>query len=141
MRMGAMLGDIWRSLFKAPITEKYPFVRREAPVQFHGQVQWDPEKCGGCQLCVKDCPAHALELIIVDRASKRFVMKYNVDECIFCAQCVKSCRFGCLELSSTKWEMAALNRDTYALYYGKEENVSSALAAINQAGAAAAAQG
>ena len=132
MRMGAMFGDIFRSMFKAPVTERYPFVRRDAPIQFHGQVEWNPEKCGGCQLCVKDCPAGALELIVIDRAAKRFVMKYDVDKCIYCAQCSKSCRFGCLKLNSDKWELAALNRDTYALYYGKEENVSAALAAINQ---------
>ena len=133
MRMGAMFGDIWHSLFKAPITERYPFVRYDAPVQLRSEVIWDPEKCGGCQLCVKDCPAGALELIVVDKASKRFVMKYDVDRCIYCAQCEKSCRFGCLKLSNNKWELAALGRDGYTLYYGKDDNVSSALATIAEA--------
>lgn len=134
MRMGAMLGDIWSSLFKDPITERYPFVRRPTPVNLRTQVVWNPEKCGGCQLCVKDCPAGALELIIIDRAAKRFVMKYDVDHCIYCAQCAKSCRFGCLQLSNSKWELAALERDAYTIYYGKDENISAALAALNEAG-------
>ena len=38
MRMGGMLGDIWHSLFKAPITERYPFVRRAAPVQLRSEA-------------------------------------------------------------------------------------------------------
>jgi formate hydrogenlyase subunit 6/NADH:ubiquinone oxidoreductase subunit I len=133
MRMGAMLGDIWTSLFKAPITERYPFVKRPAPAQLRGEVLWDPDKCGGCQLCVKDCPAGALELIIIDRKAKRFVMKYDINRCIYCAQCEKSCNFGCLQLSNSKWELAALDRDAYTVYYGKDENVSTALAAINKA--------
>jgi len=104
-------------------------VRRAAPLQLRSEVVWNPEKCGGCQLCVKDCPAGALELIVIDKAAKKFVMKYDVDRCIYCAQCEKSCRFGCLELVSDKWELAALNRGMYTVYYGKDENIKSALAA------------
>ena len=37
-------------------------------------LQFNPEKCTGCGVCVKDCPAEALELITLDKASKRFVL-------------------------------------------------------------------
>jgi formate hydrogenlyase subunit 6/NADH:ubiquinone oxidoreductase subunit I len=123
MKIGAMLGDIVGSLFKKPVTEMYPFQRKETPERLRGKMIWDPEKCTGCQLCVKDCPADALELIVLDKVNKRFVMRYNEDRCTFCAQCVQSCRFKCLEMSNEQWELAALNKEPFTVYYGKDEDV------------------
>ncbi len=123
MTIGSMFGDIIRSLFKRPATEKYPFVKFPAPKQFRGKLIWDPEKCTGCQLCVKDCPANAIELIVLDRAAKKFVFRYHIDACIYCGQCEKNCRSQCLELSSEEWELAAQNRQVFEVYYGKDEDV------------------
>lgn len=123
MTIGAMLGDIVKSLFKKPATERYPFERKPGPERLRGKLIWDPEKCSGCQLCVKDCPANALELITVDKANKRFVMRYHMDRCTFCDQCVISCRFNCLELSSEEWELAALGQKELVVEYGREEDI------------------
>jgi formate hydrogenlyase subunit 6/NADH:ubiquinone oxidoreductase subunit I len=123
MKIGSMLGDIVGSLFKKPVTEMYPFQRKETPDRLRGKMIWDPEKCTGCQLCVKDCPADALELIVLDKVNKRFVMRYNEDRCTFCAQCVQNCRFKCLEMSNEQWELAALNKEPFTVYYGKDEDV------------------
>jgi len=128
MTIGAMLGDILESLFKKPVTERYPFERKPAPERLRGKLYWEPEKCSGCQLCVKDCPADAIELIVLDKVAKRFVMRYNPDRCTFCGQCVENCRFDCLGLSSEEWELAALNRDAFEVFYGKEEDIETLLA-------------
>ena len=84
---------------------------------------WDGSKCTGCQLCVKDCPANAIELIVIDKVAKRFVMRYHMDRCTFCDQCVQSCRFKCLNLSSEQWELAALSKEPFTVYYGKDEDI------------------
>jgi NAD(P)H-quinone oxidoreductase subunit I len=128
MTIGAMLGDILESLFKKPVTERYPFERKPAPERLRGKLYWEPEKCSGCQLCVKDCPADAIELIVLDKVAKRFVMRYNPDRCTYCGQCVENCRFDCLGLSSEEWELAALNRDAFEVFYGKEEDIETLLA-------------
>ena len=128
MTIGAMLGDILESLFKKPVTERYPFERKPTPERLRGKLYWEPEKCSGCQLCVKDCPADAIELIVLDKVAKRFVMRYNPDRCTFCGQCVENCRFDCLGLSSEEWELAALNRDAFEVFYGKEEDIETLLA-------------
>jgi len=128
MSIGAMLGDIVNSLFKKPATELYPFERKPAPEKFRGKLFFDPEKCSGCQLCIKDCPSDAIELITVDKVNKRFVMRYNIDRCTFCAQCVQNCRFKCLNMSNEDWELASINKEAFEVYYGKEEDIAALLA-------------
>lgn len=122
MKIGAMLGEVFGSLFRRPATRQYPFERKAAPDRLRGKLHWNPEKCTGCLLCVKDCPAEAIEITMVDKANKRFVMRYHLDRCAFCSQCVISCRQGALEMSSTEWELAASNKDAFSICYGEEAN-------------------
>jgi formate hydrogenlyase subunit 6/NADH:ubiquinone oxidoreductase subunit I len=123
MRIGAMLGDISRSLFKRPVTERYPFERKPTPERLRGQLTFDPAKCTGCKICVRDCPAAAIELQVVDKATKRFVMKFHTDRCTFCAQCVVSCNFDSLGMSHERWELAALDRASFVLLLGRPEDI------------------
>ena len=132
-RVGAMLGDVTRSLFKRPVTEKYPFERRAAPERLRGKLYYDPEKCTGCGLCNKDCPSNAIELITLDKKAKRFVLKYHMDRCTYCAQCVQNCRFECLGMSPDQWELAALSKEPFTVYYGKDEDVQAVLAKFTHA--------
>lgn len=125
MKIGSMFKDILTSLFSNPVTEKYPFEKPETAERFRGKLFFDPSKCTGCNLCSKDCPANALEIVIIDRAAKRFVAHYNVAHCIYCGQCVQSCKFKCISMSKDDWELAALNKETFVLNYGKEEDVAS----------------
>lgn len=128
MKIGSMIGDIFQSLFKKPATVQYPFERIQAPERYRGQLFWDPEKCTGCQLCIKDCPSEAIELIVLDKVSRRFVMRYDMDKCTYCAQCITSCRFKCLNMSSEQWELASIKKEPFTVYYGKDEDVKFLLA-------------
>lgn len=127
MRIGSMLSDVLRGFFRKPVTQLYPFEKTSAPEAFRGKLVWDPTKCTGCQLCVKDCPSNALELITIDRAAKRFVLRYNSDRCTYCAQCVVNCRFKCIEMSDQQWELASLTKEPFTIHYGREEDVASFL--------------
>jgi formate hydrogenlyase subunit 6/NADH:ubiquinone oxidoreductase subunit I len=130
MKMGAMLSDVLRSLWRRPVTQRYPFERRAAPARLRGKLHWNPEKCTGCCLCSKECPSKAIELITLDKKSKRFVVRYHVDRCAFCAQCVQNCRFGCLAMSNEEWELAALSKAPFTVYYGDETDVQAVVAGL-----------
>lgn len=127
MAIGVLLGDLVKSLFSKPATENYPYTRYNAPERLRGKLVYDPEKCIGCMLCVKDCPSDAIELITVDKANKRFVMRYHPDRCVFCSQCVQNCRFSCLGMSNTEWEMASTSKEAFEVYYGREEDIATLL--------------
>ncbi len=128
LQIAAMLSDIVRSLFKRPITEKYPFERYPAPERLRGKLTWNPEKCTGCALCNKDCPSKAIELLTIDKKAKRFVIEYHADRCTYCAQCVQNCRFECLGMSPEQWELAALSKQPFEVYYGRDEDIQAILA-------------
>jgi formate hydrogenlyase subunit 6/NADH:ubiquinone oxidoreductase subunit I len=127
MKFGVMLGDIVRSLFKRPVTEMYPFKKQASPERLRGALYYSPEKCTGCQLCVKDCPSNAIELVTIDKAHKRFVMRYHLDRCTYCAQCVQNCRFSCLGMSNEQWELAALNKQPFTVVFGRDEDIQKLL--------------
>jgi len=128
MRFGTMLRDIWGSFFKKPVTQRYPFERREAPDQYRGKLVWTPGKCNGCCLCMKDCPANAIELLTIDKKNKQFVMRYHADRCTYCAQCVQNCRLECLGMAHDQWETAGLKRETFVVNYGSEADIAIILA-------------
>lgn len=123
MKKIGMLKDMVRSAFQQPVTERYPAERRPAVENFRGLLYWHPESCTACMLCVKDCPAEAIELIIIDKAAKRYAMRYHVDRCTFCGQCAYSCRFNCIRLSNDEWELAELGREDFIVIYGEPEDV------------------
>jgi formate hydrogenlyase subunit 6/NADH:ubiquinone oxidoreductase subunit I len=132
MTIGSMLSDIVSSFFKKPATERYPFQRNPEPARLRGKLEYDSSKCTGCALCVKDCPANALEMIVVDKATKKYVMRYHTDRCTFCSQCIESCRFKCLDLPSEEWELSSGKKESFVVLYGREEDVAIALARIAQ---------
>jgi len=119
-----MLGDVSRSLFKRPSTELYPFERRPAPPRLRGLLVFDPEKCTGCKICMRDCPAKALEVIVVDKPTKRFAMTFHTDRCTYCGQCVVSCNFDSLSMSHESWELAALSQEQFRLTLGRDEDLA-----------------
>lgn len=120
----AMLRDALKSLFHRPVTRNYPTTRTNPPPRLRGTLHWNPDACTGCSLCVRDCPANAIELTTVDRANKVFEMRYDASRCIFCAQCVQNCRFGCLTFSPEGWELAGPDKEAFTARYGQLENVN-----------------
>ena len=110
----------------------YPAERVSPPLRYRGVLSYTPSACTGCGLCVKDCPSDALELTILDRAAKKYVVKYHMDRCIYCGQCVVNCKFKCIDLSHDEWEHAALDKN-FVVYYGREEDIATYMERRTQA--------
>ena len=117
MKIASMFNDVLATLFKRPFTERYPYKVKPAPENLRGKLLWDESKCDGCKLCVRDCPANAIEVEVVDRAAKKFAYHYHMDRCIYCAQCVKSCPEGALSMSSSLYHLASANKADFTEVY------------------------
>lgn len=126
MRLATLLLDALRGLRQRPVTISYPLERRPPSPQQRGLLLWSPEACTGCALCVKDCPAGAIQLVTLDKAAKRFRLRYDAAQCVFCGQCVLSCRFHCLVLSPIHWELADRTKASLKHCYEKPADVASA---------------
>jgi formate hydrogenlyase subunit 6/NADH:ubiquinone oxidoreductase subunit I len=130
MKSAGMIEDVIASFFKAPVTQRYPFEKIVPPQNVRGKLIFDPSTCTGCGLCVKDCPSGAVELVTLDRAAKRFVLKYQLDRCIYCGQCMIGCKFKCITMPHLDWELASLKKEEFTVYYGKDTDIAEFLANI-----------
>lgn len=130
MKIGTMLKDVFESFFKKPATQIYPLEKVDTFDRFRGKLVYNPQACTGCCLCSKDCPSNAIELVTLDRAAKRFVLKYHLDRCVYCGQCVTNCKFKCMSMSSTDWELAAVKKQDFEVYYGNDADVEQFLAKL-----------
>ena len=110
-----MLGEIFRHVGKPPATMQYPFVKEEAPEEFRGRIDFISEKCIGCNMCVRDCPADALKINKIGE-EKIYEAVFYLDECIYCAQCVLSCPKDAL-VATKDYELAALSRTNLLLVF------------------------
>jgi formate hydrogenlyase subunit 6/NADH:ubiquinone oxidoreductase subunit I len=116
LRIAPFLPELLRSLFKKPVTVRYPFEKTPVPAGFRGNVVFDPAKCIGCNICVNDCPAEAIDIIRVSETEKKFKMILHNDRCIHCAQCVDSCPTKAYHMD-TEYETAAFSRHHLKIEY------------------------
>lgn len=52
-----------------------------------GEVAFDPEKCSGCLVCIKICPADAL----VENNKRPMMRPPGINECMGCGDCAAIC--------------------------------------------------
>jgi formate hydrogenlyase subunit 6/NADH:ubiquinone oxidoreductase subunit I len=62
--------------------------------RYRGRLLYDKQKCIGCKLCMKVCPANATEYL----PDEKKIQIHN-DRCCFCAQCTEICPVKCLAMS------------------------------------------
>ena len=107
-----ILPKLFRQLFSGSYTNTFPTVNMPPSLtdalenpgiltppllvgeRFRGRVDLNRAKCIGCRLCIKYCPANAIE----SQPEEKKVIIYN-DRCCFCAQCVEVCPPKCLSMS------------------------------------------
>lgn len=117
---GRMLGLALKSLFNKPATVQYPFEKAEMPDKFRGKIKFDPAKCIGCKLCMRDCPSSAITINKV--GEKKFEATFDLDKCLYCAQCVDSCNKNALE-STKEFEIASLDKKTLKVVFHAEPGI------------------
>jgi len=88
-RMG-LIPAVMDALRKSPATTAFPKSEVVLPESYRGEIEFFAERCTGCGLCVRDCPAEALFLEKKSRDHYRLV--YYPARCAYCGQCEESCR-------------------------------------------------
>lgn len=82
-----MLKEAILSLFKKPITVKYPKVPSPCPEGYRGRPIFDKDKCTGCGACASICPADAITIL----DNKDRVLSIWLSKCTFCGKCSDIC--------------------------------------------------
>ncbi|NNL48288.1 MAG: NADH-quinone oxidoreductase subunit NuoI [Acidimicrobiia bacterium] len=125
-------GVTFRQMFKEPVTQEYPYTKREKPQRFHGRHVLNRypdgmEKCIGCELCAGVCPARCIYVRGADNPvddpvspGERFGFVYEINmlRCIFCAMCVEACPTEAITMTHL-FEFSVDNRED--AIYGRNE--------------------
>jgi len=111
---GRMAKEVLRHSIKAPATRNYPYDKPDMPENFRGKIVFDTDKCIGCKICVRDCPA--LAITIIAEGEKKFTAEFHLDRCIYCAQCVDSCPKDAL-LNTKEYELAEIDRKRHKVTF------------------------
>lgn len=61
---------------------------------YRGKIKYYRDRCIGCRLCTKVCPAAAV--VFLPKTKK---IKYHVFRCTFCGECVRICPVKALEFT------------------------------------------
>lgn len=70
-----------------------------------------PEKCVGCNACIRSCPAPEANISKMLENGK-FITTVNSDKCIACGQCIRACNHGARDyIDDTRVCMQRLEKD------------------------------
>ncbi len=109
MRVGKLLPEAARSLWRKPATVRYPAERLPVPEGFRGAPAVDEPACIGCRICERQCPARAISM--AGPSPKELKPEFHYDACIFCGVCAESCPKKAIAMTR-EFEMASTDRRT-----------------------------
>jgi hydrogenase-4 component H len=105
-----LVPELWRAFSRRKEASRARSDNIQISPYFRGKPELDPELCRGCGVCVRDCPAYALELEREDR--ERFRLVLYQDRCAYCGQCEASCDFEAIKLGN-KIAVGAAEREDF----------------------------
>jgi|GEM_PF-238750 Formate hydrogenlyase subunit 6/NADH:ubiquinone oxidoreductase 23 kD subunit (chain I) len=103
--------EAFSNLFKKRATEKYPDVPAHVAEGFRGKQVLNLSNCISCGLCARECPANAIEMVVVDGKKRPLI---HLDRCVFCYQCADTCPKKVFQTSKV-FELAVTDKSTLVI--------------------------
>lgn len=103
--------DALSNLFKKAATQRYPEQPADVAENFRGKQILNIENCIGCTLCARDCPAQAIDFVMVDGKKRP---RIHLDRCVFCYQCADTCPRNVFQKSKV-FELATTEKSTLVM--------------------------
>lgn len=120
-RPGAMQSEVLSNVIRGrKETIRYPFEPGIRPERLRGRIEHDIEKCTGCGLCSRDCPATAITMVESTKTKTKKKPQFRFDRCIWCGTCEAVCPKKAITMSTT-FEMAAFNLKDQSLVVVSED--------------------
>ena len=131
LKPARMFSEVITHLFKKPFTSRYPFEKAKVTARFRGRIDFDSAKCIGCQMCVRVCPAKAIEIPLSASqpapapvaegqtpvpAKKKFDCIMKLGSCVYCWQCAETCPKQAL-ITTQDFELAQLDPAKLVRHY------------------------
>ena len=110
-RLG-LFASLVDALIGGPETISYPETEMELPYGYRGTIQLDEEKCTGCGLCVRDCPANGLRLVKESKSDYQLI--YHPARCAYCGLCEQACHRGAISHSN---RLAGSTKDAHSVVF------------------------
>ncbi len=97
--VGRAMGVTLWNLFRAPVTVRYPDVKRTYPDRFRGVLaltydkETGEENCIGCRLCEYICPPQVIKVEMLKAEKRNWAKTFTLElySCEFCELCVQVC--------------------------------------------------
>jgi formate hydrogenlyase subunit 6/NADH:ubiquinone oxidoreductase subunit I len=81
-----------KSLFKSPVTDKYPHTKPEVPEGYRGKIKFNADLCVGCGMCIRVCSAESITKSVKSLAdSQEITLRFDLGSCTFCKMCADFC--------------------------------------------------
>lgn len=107
---------VFNQAFKPRVTLLYPETKPEIPEKFRGKIELDYEKCTGCGLCAKLCPALSVLTVKDTNKDGKKLVNIDISRCIFCGNCAENCPKQAINITK-QYELATNNKKDLILKY------------------------
>lgn len=98
-------------VFSKPSTERYPFVKKEAPVGYRGKIAYHADKCINCGMCIRVCaPGAITRTIRKTEDGDEITFEFYMGSCTFCQTCADFCPRKAIEMTN-EYSMVVENEE------------------------------